>query len=205
MSALLLGLFGGIGATVLWELILKPARERRSIAEVVAAEVSINMQLLTAAQVMGSARKVPPDFAASTMVFDGIVSSIGQLPPAAIREVVFLYRYFHELNRIPAKYVEYVNDLRQVPKGHKGQHDQVQREIDSCVNVFNSYVDKAITRANITQPLLLKSALPWWSLRRWQHGKSKTLSIDEAAQRVSNASSHRADLADRILRKEQGE
>jgi hypothetical protein len=38
------GLFGGTGATLFWEGILKPVRARRSLAHVLAEEVAHNLQ-----------------------------------------------------------------------------------------------------------------------------------------------------------------
>ena len=162
MRELVLGLFGGAGATFLWELILKPMREGRSLAEVLSAEVSLNIQLLGAAKLHASPTKVPPDFELSTMVFDAVAAQIGGLQSQTVGEVIFLYRYFKQLNELPKTYVGFVNDLRGLPtiSDHRGL---LEKELRACVEVFNSYIEKAIARANITQPMLLTAAFPWWS------------------------------------------
>ena len=135
------------------------------------------------------------------MVFDGVVDKVGQLPPDVVGEVVFLYRYFHELNKLPSVYTGYVDDLRDVEKGYVARKQQIENEIQSCVSVFNSYIDKAINRANIVQPMLLKSAFPWWSPRRWRRRPSKQLTLEEAAQRADDALAHRASIAAGLRRR----
>jgi hypothetical protein len=176
-------------------------RERRSVAEVLSAEVSINMQLLAAAQLHASATKVPPDFEASTMVFDAITERIGELPSQTVSEVIFLYRYFKQLNDLPRVYVGLVDDLRALPSDSP-HRKTVEGEIQACVAVFNSYVAKAIDRCNLTQPMLLAGAFPRWSIRRYRRDPSKLLELDEMADRVRIAQAERAKLADEVRGRE---
>ncbi|MGH7228018.1 MAG: hypothetical protein ACREIH_02285 [Nitrospiraceae bacterium] len=135
------------------------------MAEVLAAEVSINIQYLAVAFVSRNPSKVPPDFRLSTTVFESVVGRLGELPPALVGEVVFLYRYFEELNRLPEKYVGYVNDLRSAMAADTNRRNQIDREIQACVDVYNSYLDKCIDRLDLVQPMLLNVAFPFWSPR----------------------------------------
>jgi hypothetical protein len=197
----MLGLFGGVGATFLWELLLKPMREARSVAEVLSAEVSLNIQMLGAAKLHATATKVPPDFELSTMVFDAIAAQIGGLRSQTVSEVIFLYRYFKQLNELPKTYIEFVNDLRAA--GPTSPHrDAIERELRTAVEVFNSYVEKAIVRANITQPMLLSAAFPWWSLRTYRRPKSQELELGELAERVIVSQAERARLAEELRRRQ---
>ena len=84
-------------------------------AEVLSAEVSHHIQYLAGAFVSRSLSKVAPDFDLSTMVFDSVVPRLGELPPHVLAEVVFRYRYFKELNKLPGRYVQFVNDLGSGP------------------------------------------------------------------------------------------
>lgn len=199
MTAVLLGLFGGAGATLIWELLFRPLRERRSLAEVLSAESSLNMQLLGAAQLYASATKVPPDFEASTMVFDAVAARIGELPSQAVNEVIFLYRYFKQLNEMPRTYVALVDELRAQPA--ESPHGKtVERELQQCAAVFNNYVVKAINRCNITQPMLLKSAFPRWSPRRYGRQPSRMLDVSELAGRIRVSQEERARLTEELRR-----
>ena len=51
LETLLTGVLGGAGTIFIWEVLIKPSRERRNVAEMLSAEVSINMQMLAAARV----------------------------------------------------------------------------------------------------------------------------------------------------------
>jgi hypothetical protein len=201
LRELLLGLFGGAGATFVWELLLKPLREGRSVAEVLSAEVSINIQLLAAAKLHASVTKIPPDFELSTMVFDAVASGIGGLSSQTVSEVIFLYRYFKQLNELPKTYVQFVNDLRAAGTGSV-HREAIENEIRTLVDVFNGYIEKAIVRVNIAQPMLLAAAFPWWSFRSHGRPKSKELELGELAGRVIMSQAERARLAEEIRRRQ---
>lgn len=171
-------------------------REGRSVAEVLSAEVSLNLQLLGAAKVTATTTKVPPDFELSTMVFDAVAGQIGTLKSQTVGEVIFLYRYFKQLNQLPKTYVGFVNDLRSA--SDSAHRIAIERELRSSVEVFNSYIDKAINRANITQPMLLAAAFPQWSPRRYRRTPSQELTIKELAARVNQFQADRAKLAEDI-------
>jgi len=201
LTAILLGLFGGAGATLLWELALKPMRERRNVAEVLSAELSLNLELLAVAELYASPDNVPSDFELSTMVFDAMAERIGELPSQTVREVIFLYRYFKQLNELPKQYVKSVDDFRAVP-ADSPYRKAIENEIRSCVEVFNSLVVKASHRVNLTQPLLLAAALPWWSPRKYRHAPSKELELREMAERVLVSQTERAKLAEEIRKRD---
>jgi hypothetical protein len=165
------------------------------------AEVSMNMQLLGLAEHIASPTKIPPDFETSTIVFDAVAERIGELPSQAVREVIFLYRYFSQLNQLPATYIGLVNELRALAPGSP-HRPAIERELHACASVFNSYVANAIHRCNLTQPLLLKSAFPWWSPRRYQQEPSKLLDTREMAERARVAQEARARLADELRKRD---
>lgn len=77
----LLGLAGGAVTVLLWEVFLRPAREGRVVAEVLAAEVSYNLQYLVATIVRPNRRGIGADFKISTQVFDSTLDRLGFLPP----------------------------------------------------------------------------------------------------------------------------
>jgi len=186
-------LFGGAGATLVWELLLKPMRDRRSLAEVLSAEVSINMQLLGAAKVMATPRKVPPDFRLSTHVYNSVLPRLGEPPSALVGEVVFLYRYFEEMNEHPKLYTQLLDTFRATDP--RSPHRKViDREIQATIHVFNSYTVKAINRVNIVQPMLLSAAFPTWSPRKWRRNKPTTLSLDALAAQVADGFRQREEI-----------
>lgn len=189
-ASLVAGLFGGAGATLLWELVLRPILGRRALAEVLAAEVSLNLQLLGAAWTMANPRKIPPDFSLSTRVFEAIVDRVGELPPQVVAEVVFLYRYFAELNEHPRAYAECVKELRGYEVG-SDNYRACEREVLGHIAVFNQYVEKALTRIGLVQPLLLRQAFPWWSLRRRQRPVERELKLEDLQGQIAKATKER--------------
>lgn len=193
-TSLAAGLFGGIGATVAWEAFLRPVRERLHIAEVLASEVSLNMQLLAGAHVSARPDKVPTDFELSTAVFDSVVDRVGQLPPSVVGKVLLLYRFFRRLNDLPKTYEQYVDDLRRTP-ANAPHHEAMRSEVQQCIDVFNGHVVKAIEKINAVQPALLACAFPWWSSRRWFAVPSRELTTEEVAANVERARQERLALA----------
>ena len=203
LGTIALGLFGGAGATLLWEALLRPRLARRALAEVLAAEVSINLQLLAAAASLANPKKIPPDFSTSTKVFESIVERIGELSPRLVAEVVFLYRYFFELNEHPRVYVECIKELRSYESA-SANYAACERELLAQVAVFNQYVQKATTRINLVQPLLLKAAFPWWSFpRRWQRPAEAQLSLPELQQKIVRSLREREALAADVAKRAQ--
>ena len=198
IETIALGLFGGAGATLLWEALLRPTLAQRALAEVLAAEVSINLQLLGAAASLANPKKIPPDFSMSTKVFESIVGRIGELSPRLVAEVVFLYRYFFELNEHPKAYVNCIKELRGYEPGSQN-YSACEREALGQISVFNQYVIKATTRIDLVQPLLLKAAYPWWSFpRRWRRPAERQLNLSELQQQIVRSQRERDALATEV-------
>jgi hypothetical protein len=197
VTSLFAGLFGGIGATFLWEAFLRPVRERRNVAEVLSAEISLNLQLLAGAHVHAKSDKVPTDFELSTSVFDSVVARVGELPPDIIGDVILLYRFFRRLNSIPKTYEQYVDDLRRTSTDAP-YIDLMHSEVQQCIEVFNGHVVKAIERVNRVQPQLLGVAFPWWSVRRWTRKPSQDLDLNMVADSARDAQRQRKELAQAI-------
>lgn len=186
IASIIAGLFGGIGAVLAWELFVRPMVQGRAIAEVLSAEVSFNLEYLSAASLVARANSIPMDFAVSTIVFESVTDRIGDLPPNLVGEVVFLYRYFTELNKLPAGYGETLREFRGYEPGSPN-HQAAQRELAALIAVFNQNVQKAIARIELVQPLLLAAASPWWSIRGRRRRKPIMLDVDALRQRMERS------------------
>jgi hypothetical protein len=197
----LAGVFGGSGAVLLWELALRPWVQGRAVAEVLSAEVSQNLEYLTAASMLAMPKSIPGDFSLGTAVFASLTDRIGDLPPDLVGEVVFLYRYFEELNRMPSGFSESLRELRSHEVG-SANHQACERELGAVVAVFNQTVLKAINRIQLVQPLLLKAAAPWWSLRGRRRRKSVQLDIDVLRQKIEKSLADRAAVAAKVAGRE---
>lgn len=191
MVQVFLGLFGGVGAVVIWEIFIRPVREGRDLAEVLAAEVSFNLEYLVAATMKAKQTGIGVDFSLSTAVFDSTVDRIGALPPRLVAEVVFLYRYFAELNQLPRAYAELLTQYRGYEPGTENKQ-AAERELKGAIQAFRQNLDKAINRIQLVQPLLLAAARPWWSVRAWRSPKPVALDVDAVRARIERASRERA-------------
>jgi hypothetical protein len=186
IASMIAGLFGGTGAVLVWEVVIRPVVQGRAVAEVLSAEVSFNLEYLAAARVVARPNSVPMDFSLSTSVCDSVADRIGDLPPNLVGEVVFLYRYFTELNKLPLGYGETLREFRSYEPGSPN-HQAAQRELGALIAVFNQNVQKAIARIELVQPLLLAAASPWWSIRGRRRRKPITLDVDALRQRMERS------------------
>lgn len=194
-------LFGGAGATVVWELVLRPTRKRTQLAEVLSAEVSHNINVLGSQIVKASSRMIPSDFSCSTMVFDATISDLGLLPSQLIGDVVLLYRHFGELNRLSGAYGKCVDDIRREPRD-SGIIPQLKAEAQQTINVFNSSVHVTVERAGIVQPRLLATAFPWWNSRTWFRDRSRSLDLRDVAANAARREAQRNALAEALRKKD---
>ena len=181
------GLFGGAGATLLWEVFVRPVITGRSVAEVLAAEVSMNLELLAEFQALSQKRSgIPADLELSTIIFENLVDRIGDLRPDLVGEIVFLYKYFDQINETPKAWVDGVEELR----GYQPDSEnywKAEHELRQMIAVFKQSVEKAITRINLVQPKLLESASPWWSLRGRRGPRPSALTVGDLEQRLQRA------------------
>lgn len=164
----LLTLFSGVLAIVLWESVLKPRRERRNIARAIATETSQNLQLLFAqahARFEG-AGLIPRDFHLSRLAFDAVSDRIVELPPDALGKVVRLYGLVDYLNDLVPVYSDMVDRRREAPKD-AAYLEQLEREINAAIESFNTNLDVAFDAANAANRALHKAGEPWWSREKF--------------------------------------
>lgn len=195
------GLFGGVGAILAWELFVRPLVQGRAIAEVLSAEVSFNLEYLTAAGLVARSNSIPMDFALSTSVFDSVIDRVGDLPPNLVGEVVFLYRYFTDLNKQPAAFAETLREYRTHQAGSAHQQ-AAERELRGLIAVFNQNIQKATARIQLVQPLLLMTASPWWSIRGRRRRKPIQLDVDGLKQRMERSMAQRQLLQSELTAQE---
>lgn len=192
----LLGIAGGVMTVLVWEVFLRPVREGRTLAEVLSAEVSFNLQYLAAATLKADRKSIGGDFATSTLVFESAVGQVGLLPVQLVHEVVFLYKYFAELNGYPRAYADALRDYRSYEAGSENRA-AAERELQQLIAVFQQTLTKATKRIELVQPLLVKAARPWWSIRAWRSAEPKLLDVEELKTRVARAEAERKSPPDR--------
>lgn len=113
------------------------------------------------------------------------------LSPQLVGEVVFLYRYFFELNQLPKAYADLLTQYRSYGTGTENKVAS-EGELKGAIAVFGQNLDKAIKRIQLVQPLLLAAARPWWSSRRWRSSTPIALDVERLRERIERATRERS-------------
>jgi hypothetical protein len=102
LAGSLLGLFGGVGATALWEGLVRPRRDARNIARSLSAEIRLNHERLVRAVKTReeSPRSIPFNVHLSTLVFESAVEKLAELPEEVLPDLVRVYHRFTSINAI---------------------------------------------------------------------------------------------------------
>jgi hypothetical protein len=196
MSPVLQGLFGGAGATLLWEGVLKPARERRSLAQVLAEEISLNLQIAAAMRIYltRDARHVPRDFGFVTGTFTAVANRVGELPTRLVGPVILFYAGLAQANVLPPMYLEIMRRWQDAQDNKKAKGHLlpgIEAERDRCLILFDGAIDKAIERANELLPYLQRAAVPRWRLD-YLVRKKRMLTTSEVQEQVDEVERRRA-------------
>jgi hypothetical protein len=181
LSPWLQGLFGGAGITLLWEGFLKPGRDRRSLAHVLAEELSLTVQYAAGQRlyIKHNPKGMPGDFAICDAVFTAVAPRLGELPDL-VGEIVLFYHGVRDLNRLPALYADALDQYRRGKPPEQAIHD---RQMDSVLGVYRTGLEKCVERANALLPKLRRASIPWYRIDL-RLRKPKVLSLDSLARDV---------------------
>ena len=186
------GLFGGTGATLFWEGILKPVRARRSLAHVLAEEVGHNLQYAAGQRLLVDKNPggIPSDFSLSTQVYEALLPRIGELPKL-VGEIVLLYRSIEALNAIPESFTVAFNKFHD-PEGQPTYVlAQLKEQLNGYLGVYRTGLESVVNRANTLLPKLRRASVPWYRLDL-RLRKPKLLSLDELGRTVEQLANDRA-------------
>ena len=180
-----LGLFGGAGATLVWELIIRPGRARRAFAEVLFVENSHNIQVLAATIAHQTLPVIPNDFYVQVTVFEVLLSELALLPPRLVGDVSHLYARLYSLNRMRDTYDASITERRQAVAGSLLEQE-IAKDLAQTRLVFHTQVESTLAFASTVQKALEREAYPWWSVRSWQREQSSALSPEQMQSRVQD-------------------
>ena len=96
------GLIGGVVSFFGLELGYRRLRERRDLADALAAELADNADAIHAILNDPDRDAIPPYYRTSNTVFAAVVSRLGDLPYEDIASLAKLYRFLEEYNRLPS-------------------------------------------------------------------------------------------------------
>lgn len=195
-SGLIQGLFGGAGATLLWEGLLKPRREQRNLAHILAEEVSLNIQIAAnqIAMFEHNPKSVPQDFRFSTRVFESVAERIGALPTRLVGDVILMYFGMDATNRLPDLFAHTLDvedamiaEMNPIGAFPAGPAVQVRHKaLGFQIETFKGGVTKGLDRAKELLPALRRAAAPWWQLEHWTGRPFKASFEEDVRKRIAD-------------------
>jgi hypothetical protein len=196
------GFFGGAGAILLWEGFLKPSRERRSLAHVLAEETAQNLNLaamqLNLIRTGRSPEAVRPWAPLSSIVFQAAVPRLGELP-YHVSKVIAVYRLLEIVNRYPPMIIAEWDDIRPELKGQQPTIEQSQRisRLRESLATFENWLDQFKRSSEKLLGELRKASVPWYRVDLRTRKRSEyILPEPEAAEppaAAPNVESHKND------------
>jgi hypothetical protein len=184
LSPWIQGLFGGAGAILLWEAVLKPIRERRALAHILAEEIAHNLQYAAGQRLYleGNPKGLPGDFRLSMLVFSAVAHRIGELPHLT-GDTVLLYRRVDALNALPEKFAQALRDLNDSSGDSwevRERKENARKESDTILTIYRQGLEKVVEDANAILPRLRAAARPWYRVD-YMLRKKQTLDLQDMA------------------------
>lgn len=195
LLTVVLGLFGGIGGTLLWEGLLGPFRRRRNVARAISAEVSTNLQLI-AGQLRYSAtdaKGIPGDFSLSLIAFNAIAEGVAELPSEALRSVLLFYSHVIYLNDLVRAWGQTLKEFRATPL-EDSNRQTLKGELDSGLEAFHRILAKALETGRQAQDRVFPVGEAW----RFKKQKMKFLKVETVDEQVEALQERRAENLKRM-------
>ncbi|MHB1095567.1 MAG: hypothetical protein ACYC3F_05280 [Gemmatimonadaceae bacterium] len=189
------GLFGGAAALLLWETLLKPMRERRSLSEVLAADLSQHLQAAAAGHIQRRAhpKTVPGENPFPLGIFDAVTARVGELPSALVGDVVMIYRILRRLNECAARAARLCEQMQHTD--HPERAGLFEELLVEHLADYERLLENFGERFATTQPRLIDCARPWWSPRTWRSRSPETLDARKLETAMLQLSAARDDRA----------
>jgi hypothetical protein len=163
----ILGLFGGVGATVVWEGLIKPHLDRRNLSRSLATEILANRTRLVRALATRNSdpRKLPFSLHLSTIVFESVAERIAELPEEILPDLIRLFHQFVYVNAIRAHLKE---NLDQRPGADNATEEVLRKRFSDGLEGLDTNLQIAIEWADELLPKLVRysrfTSAPWLQL-----------------------------------------
>jgi hypothetical protein len=200
VTSLLIGAVIGTVTTLLWNAILHPRIVGRSLAELLAADISLRLQAVLAEQLQAgeNPRTIPQRNPVPTVVFRAVVGRVAELPREIVGDVVLTYQIFERLNETSARTNDLVERFRLFGDVQSPERSVLDKEIALSLSNYHRLLQAAGVRMNNLQPKLIAAARPWWSIR-WQGAPAaQTLKGEGLASKMADLRNARDAAADAI-------
>jgi hypothetical protein len=117
LAGSLLGLFGGVGATAIWEGLVRPHRDRRNIARSLATEICLNRDRIEQVKVSRreTPRDVPLNVRLSTAAYESLAEKISELPEEILPALMTVYHRFTSINALTTRMADDLQKFQEAP------------------------------------------------------------------------------------------
>jgi hypothetical protein len=175
IETILLGLFGGLGATVIWDFIKTPIQTAR-LARGIAAEVKLMRSNIADRyeSVTADLLVTPGRFTVPPTVFAANAGRVGEL--AVVEGLVLFYAQVVALRDA----VDAWND--EVDLIGANRMVALPENVEIKRSLYCKLAEQALTSSGDVLPKLTRLTRPWFDLRRWKRVNVETLQeIKQAA------------------------
>jgi uncharacterized membrane protein YccC len=148
--AAIVGALIGSATTLLWEAVLRPRRERLSVAAAFNAEVAFMRPTIGRYLNAADTPPIPIDFHAPTTVYQSLSDRLGELPADLSFLLATLYSALEEANALPGHY-EAVSRRRESPFG-----EAMNTELARLAERFQSLLRSVDASSRIAHKSLAK-------------------------------------------------
>lgn len=183
---IVLGAAIGSLAAVISEAFVRPRLDRRSLAELLAVDLSVHMQAIVAelAPYEHNNRSVPLPRPFPLPMYPTIVARLGELPAEIVGDALLVYRLLDRLNEIASRAAAAFERMKGADASGEAIPDHLEEDLASNLASYVRFLRNAAERVNTLQPKLIAIASPWWSPRFRRTPRPEYLDAGELARRV---------------------
>ena len=150
-----------------WEIWLRPIRERRNTAHVIYLELESNRgNLLTLNKLQSQLTDfIPPHISVDTQGFESLSEKLGALPPDSVARSLRVYNMTRRLNELASdcdRSLERLIDLSE----NSPEEIRVKKILRERITLLFSQLDDLLVAIDKILPELNKLSYPWWVLKK---------------------------------------
>lgn len=168
-----------VAIIIVWEAILKPDREKRSLARVLSQEMSLVMQNAAVAHLrsMDNPKGISPNFSLPTIAFDAVCTQIGYLPSGLVFRIIQFYFLAKSVNTLPGRFESTYREFQAARITGGGQEHK--DELDDILALYKQGLEHLVKMANDILPDLHRASVPLWHPEHYFRKPEPTLTLAE--------------------------
>lgn len=185
--------------TVVWETVLKPRILARSLAELLAADLSTHA-INVAVEILlqeEDPRNLPAQGLYTFEVFNAATGRLGELRRAILVDLIVTYRLLARLNA-HAELAAASHEVARDATSEAGRRMRARQSVRRAVAVYAVDLQRTKKRLNKMLPELQRASRPWWWPPTWLAPAPRNLSAAEMREQIKAAEKDVAAARQRI-------